>query len=65
MQKLPNELLRESFAHDESYPKKNEDPMENNNSKIIIYQTEDGVTKISARFDNNSVWLTQSDFDNE
>lgn len=35
--------------------------MENNNSEIIIYQTEDGTTKINVRLDGNSVWLTQSD----
>lgn len=35
--------------------------MEKNNSEIIIYQTEDGATKINVRLDGNSVWLTQSD----
>jgi hypothetical protein len=29
------------------------------NSQIIIYQTEDGRTKIDVRFENETVWLTQ------
>ncbi len=29
-------------------------------SKIIIYQTEDGITKISVTLDGDTVWLTQS-----
>ena len=29
------------------------------NSEIIIYQTEDGQTKIETRFENETVWLTQ------
>ena len=29
------------------------------NSNIIIYQTEDGDTKIDVRLDNETVWLTQ------
>jgi hypothetical protein len=28
-------------------------------SEIIIYQTEDGTTKINVRLENNTVWLTQ------
>lgn len=28
-------------------------------SEIIIYQTEDGQTKIQTRFENETVWLTQ------
>ena len=28
-------------------------------SEIIIYQTEDGQTKIETRFENETVWLTQ------
>lgn len=32
--------------------------MENN--KIIIYQTEDGQTRIDVRFENDTVWLTQA-----
>ena len=31
-----------------------------NNSEIVIYQTEDGATKIDVRMDNDSVWLTQA-----
>ncbi len=30
-----------------------------NNSEIIIYQTEDGQTKIRTRLENETVWLTQ------
>lgn len=33
--------------------------MENNNSNLLIYQTEDGKTKIEARLDHETVWLTQ------
>lgn len=29
------------------------------NSEIIIYQTEDGKTKIQTRLENETVWLTQ------
>ena len=29
-------------------------------SEIIIYQTEDGITKIEARLENETVWLTQA-----
>jgi hypothetical protein len=32
-----------------------------NNSEIIIYQTEDGITKIQVRLEDNTVWLTQAD----
>lgn len=28
------------------------------NSKIIMYQTEDGLTKIETTFDNESFWLS-------
>lgn len=31
-----------------------------NNNEIIIYQTEDGVTKISVTLDSDTVWLTQA-----
>lgn len=34
--------------------------MENTHSDIIIYQTEDGQTKIDVRIEDESVWLTQS-----
>ena len=29
-------------------------------SKIIIYQTEEGNTKIETRLENETVWLTQA-----
>jgi hypothetical protein len=31
-----------------------------NENKIIMYQTEDGLTKISVEFENDTVWLTQA-----
>ena len=31
----------------------------NNNSKILLYQTEDGQTKIDVRLEEESVWLSQ------
>ncbi len=31
-----------------------------NKSQIIIYQTEDGLTKIETRLEDETVWLTQS-----
>ena len=31
----------------------------NHNSEIIIYQTEDGLTKIEVRLEDETVWLTQ------
>ena len=30
------------------------------NNQIVIYQTEDGLTKIEVNFDNETVWLTQA-----
>ena len=30
----------------------------NNQSEIIIYQTEDGQTKVDVRMDNETVWLS-------
>jgi hypothetical protein len=30
------------------------------NTNIIIYQTEDGNTKIETRLENETVWLTQA-----
>lgn len=30
-----------------------------NNSQIVIYQTEDGKTKLDVRLENETVWLTQ------
>lgn len=32
----------------------------NNNSEIIIYQTQDGATKINVQLENDTVWLTQA-----
>ena len=35
--------------------------MQNNaKSEIIIYQTEDGNTKIDVKFEDETVWLTQA-----
>ncbi len=28
------------------------------NSEIVMYQTEDGLTKIETTFDNDTVWLS-------
>jgi len=28
-------------------------------SSIVLYQTEDGRTRIQCRFDNETIWLTQ------
>lgn len=33
--------------------------MENSNGDIIIYQTEDGLTKIDVKVENETVWLSQ------
>jgi hypothetical protein len=30
------------------------------NSEIILYQSEDGITKIDVRLENETVWLTQA-----
>jgi len=30
------------------------------NTEILIYQTEDGQTKIQTRLENETVWLTQA-----
>ena len=32
---------------------------EENQGEIVIYQTEDGSTKIDVRFEGETVWLTQ------
>jgi len=34
--------------------------MNEKNTDLIIYQTEDGVTKIDVRMENETVWLTQA-----
>ena len=33
---------------------------ENENNDIVIYQTEDGITKIEVNFNNDTVWLSQA-----
>jgi len=30
-----------------------------NNSQIVIYQTENGITKLEVRLENETVWLSQ------
>lgn len=38
--------------------------MENGNKgDIVIYQTKDGLTKIDVRFEDETVWLTQTIID--
>lgn len=32
---------------------------ENNNNRLIIYQDDNGVTKVNVRFADEDVWLTQ------
>ena len=32
---------------------------DNQQSQIIIYQTEDGKTRVEVRFEHENVWLTQ------
>ena len=32
----------------------------NEHGEIILYQTEDGLTKIDVRFEDETVWLTQA-----
>jgi len=34
--------------------------MEKNKIEILIYQTEDGVTKIDVQMEDETVWLTQA-----
>ena len=33
--------------------------MDESNGDIIIYQTEDGLTKINVKIENETVWLSQ------
>ena len=33
--------------------------MDNTNGDIIIYQTDDGLTKIDVKIQNETVWLSQ------
>ena len=35
------------------------DTNKNNTGNFIIYQTEDGLTKINVKLDNETVWLNQ------
>lgn len=37
---------------------KEKDVETNTQSEIIIYQTEDGSTKIDVKFEDETVWLT-------
>lgn len=37
---------------------KREDRINKQNSEIIMYQTEDGQTKIEVAMDEDTVWLT-------
>ena len=30
-----------------------------NESRVILYQTEDGKTRVEVRFEHENVWLTQ------
>ena len=39
---------------------KKKDIKTNTQSEIIIYQTEDGNTKIDVKFQDETVWLTQA-----
>jgi len=34
--------------------------MKSNDTEIIIYQSEDGITKIDVRMENETVWLSQA-----
>lgn len=34
--------------------------MKENGSELVIYQTEDGLTKVDVRMDDDTVWLTQA-----
>ena len=34
--------------------------MSENNTSLIMYQTEDGETKIDVRMENETVWLTRA-----
>ena len=39
---------------------KNKDKLNITDSEIIIYQTNDGQTKIDVKFEDETVWLTQA-----
>ena len=34
--------------------------MQDNNTEILIYQTDNGITKIDVRMIDDTVWLTQA-----
>ena len=36
-------------------------PAASPNSELLIYQTEDGRTRIQVRLEDETVWLTQAD----
>jgi hypothetical protein len=38
----------------------NEKTIQKPDSEILIYQADDGTTKVSVRFENENVWLTQA-----
>lgn len=38
--------------------------MDNNKGNIVIYQSEDGHTRIEVRMEEETVWLTQADMAN-
>lgn len=33
--------------------------MENNKGEVIIYESEDGLTHIDVKLDDETIWLTQ------
>ncbi len=59
-----NQLTRNRSRHiifSEPNMKKNTDPPKKpGSSEIILYQTEDGQTRIEVRMDDETVWLTQA-----
>ena len=43
----------------QKFIKKEDKIMDESNGDIIIYQTEDGLTKINVKIENETVWLSQ------
>ena len=43
----------------QKFIKKEDIIMDESNGDIIIYQTEDGLTKINVKIENETVWLSQ------
>ena len=41
----------------QKFIKKEDKIMDESNGDIIIYQTEDGLTKINVKIENETVWL--------